>query len=145
MFGRIGTQPFRNVARAPVGESGRGRLAPNVNLVGGKSFTAAKLAAFLKSSGNNTVSLLPGQSFTIKNPNPALTNQVTGLKTNSPVSAVPSRDINATSYKITAKAGVTSGSDAIQLKTYRLSNGSAPAKLKGTVSVTVSVLPRGAL
>lgn len=145
MFGRIGTQPFRNVARAPAGESGRGRLAPNVNLVGGKSFTATTLAKLLQSSGNKTVTLLPGQSFTIKNPSKALANRITDKNANSVISAVSSRDINASEYKISVKPGNTSGKDSIKLKTYELSTDGTLAKLKGTVSFTVSVAPRGVL
>lgn len=41
-------------------------FVPKANLVGGKTFASpAAFATYLKKSGNHTVSLFPGQSFTI--------------------------------------------------------------------------------
>ena len=138
---RLGSIGFKSAVHAPSASGGRnGLLGPNVNLVGGKSFTAKALSDLLKKNGNTTVTLAPGQSFTIKNPNPALTNRVTDVNANSPITAASSRDINASSYKISVKPGVKSGKDAIKLKTYELTDGSKPAKLKGTVSFTVAVV-----
>ena len=142
MFGRIGTQPFRNVARAPVGESGRGRLAPNVNLVGGKSFTAAKLAALIQESGNKVLTLFPGQKVVFKNPDRGLANRVAGVGPNSPVRVVPSRDLNGSRIEISVDPNAKKGKDSMRLETFELG---VVAKLKGKVAFTVSVLPRGAL
>lgn len=146
MIGGLGRFSISSaVVRAPSTNSGRGRLAPNANLVGGKTFTAQTLAKLLASSGNKTVSLMPGQKFTIKNGSTQLANRITGRNTNSVLKVISSRDLNAAVLEISLKPGVKSGKDAIKLQTYELGTATTLGKLKGSVSFTVSVLPRTAL
>lgn len=136
-FGGIGAGA---VTRAPSSAgSGRARLTSNVNLVGGKTFTATSLAELIKKSGNKVLTLLPGQKVTLKNLDSSLANRVVGRNSNSPLTVTPSRDINGARIEI--KANAKPGSDTISLETYELGT---KLKLKTRVTFKVSVLPRGA-
>lgn len=135
---------FRLVA--PLGTARRGRLVPNANLLGGKTFASpASFAAHLSASGNKTVSLFPGQSFIIKTRDSRILALVKNENKNAFFTVTTDSKFPASNVIFTVKPTAKPGqSDQVRLETMGLDGYKVSEKPLSTVPFTLSVLSRGA-
>ncbi len=126
-----------SVVHAPSGST------PKANRVGGKTFASpASFAAYLKKSGNDTVSLFPGQSFTINTQDSKTLGYVNKAEKSAFFTVTTDKQFPNSNVIITVDGTAKAGqSDKVSLDIMGLYGSCVSNEPVESVAFTLSILP----